>query len=89
MGLGSACVYRDVFIEMLMKGWAWALPVFLLGKSHNSISPILKKHKTFLKCGGLSLCDLQILDIKDSMGLLHMGIHNNILELLWTFHLIS
>ena len=49
--------------------------MFLLGKSLNSISPILKKHKILLECGGLSLCDLQILDIKDRMGLLHMGIH--------------
>ena len=70
-------------------GSAWASPVFLLGKSHNFISPILKKHKILLECGGLSLCDLQILDIKDSMGLLHMGIHNNILQLSLTFHLIS
>ena len=54
-------------------GSAWASPVFLLGKSHNFISPILKIHKILFECGGLSLCDLQILDIEDSMGLLHMG----------------
>ena len=77
-----------MFTGMLMKEWTWVLPVFLLGKSHNFISPILKKHKILLECGGLPLCDLQILDIKDSMGLLHMGIHN-ILQLSLTFHLIS
>ena len=56
---------------------------FSSDNTHNSISTILKKYETLLEC------DLQILEIKDSMGFLHMGIHNNILELSWTFHLIS